>query len=488
MWGFNHDEATRSFAHAAQLDPHCAACFWGVSFTVGPNYNMLFLTAERAKVAFKALQRAKAEAAHASPVEQALIEALSRRYPSSSALDPQGMASVLVAYSDAMHALETRFPDDPDVQVLYAESLMDLHAWKLWTPDGAPAPGTLEIVKTLKAVLARHPDHVGANHYYIHAIEASPHPEEALQSAGRLKDMAPAEGHLLHMPAHILQRVGRYEDAAEAGRRGAESDLVYAKLTNAPDYYVAMYTSHNYQFLAYSTAMEGRRAETIDAVDRSRAVVPDAMLPLMPGLDWYVAEAYTARVRFGLWQELLAMPAPDARLPGLVGGYLYSRGVAQAATGRLSEARASLATLTAFAAGLTSGVSGGQNLLKDILAVAIPTVAGRIARAEHRQADEIALLREAVSAEDRLAYDEPWNWFVPTRQVLGEALLRNGSGAEAESVYREDLKRNPGNGWALRGLAGALSVEGKTAEAAKADESFHKAWVRADTVVEVSAF
>lgn len=486
MWGFNHDEATRAFAKAAQLDPHCAACFWGVSLTVGPNYNLPVLTAERAKVAFEALQRAKAEAGHASPVEQALIEALARRYPSDAALDPDKLLPVLADYAAAMVAVARRFPDDLDVQTLYAESLMNLHAWKLWTPDGQPVAGTLEIVDTLRSVLARDPNHVGANHYYIHVMEASPHPEAALESARRMATLAPAEGHLLHMPAHILQRVGRYEEAAEANRRGAAADLAYAKLTSPPDYY-AMYTGHNYQFLAFSAAMEGRRAETLDAVDKSRAVISDAMMLQMPGLDWYVAESYGARVRFGLWDQLLAMPAPDSRLPGLAAGYLYGRGMALAATGKVAEAKESLATLSALAARLPPGAGAGQNTLADVLAVAVPTVAARIARAERRPADEIARLRDAVAAEDRLAYDEPWNWYVPTREVLGEALLRSHAAPAAEGVYREDLLRNPDNGWALRGLADALAAEGRSAEAATANAAFRKAWTRADTSLRASA-
>ena len=488
MWGFNHDEAARSFAKAAEVDPRCAACFWGLSLTVGPNYNLPFLTAERAKVAFEAVQRAKAEATHASPVEQALIAALAKRYPGPSALDSDGLAPPLTGYADAMREVARRFPDDLDIQTLYAESLMNLHAWKLWTPQGAPAPGTVEIVQTLKSVLARDPNHVGANHYLIHALEGSPHPEEALDSARRLATLAPAEGHLVHMPAHILERVGRYEDAAEANRRGAKADLVYASLTHAPDYYAVMYTAHNYQFLAYSAAMEGRRAETLDAADKSRAVVTNAMLQQMPGLDWYVSEAYAARVRFGLWDQLLAMPAPDPKIPGLEGGYLYGRAMAQAATGRLEEARATLATLTAFAAALPADTGAGQNMLKDVLAIAIPTVEARIARAEHRPADEIAHLRAAVMAEDHLAYDEPWNWFVSTRQVLGEALLRNGAPAEAEAVYRQDLKTNPGNGWALKGLTSALVAQGRAAEAAQAENDFRVAWSRADAPVTASAF
>jgi len=488
MWGFNHDEAARSFARAAAIDPDCAICFWGLSLTVGPNYNLPYLTADRAKVAYAALQRATAAAAHASPVEQALIAALTKRYPDAAPLDTGHLMPVLTRYAAALHDVAAQYPADWDVQTLYAESMMNLHAWKLWSSEGQPAPGTLEIVATLRNVLAHNPAHTGANHYFIHAIEASPHPEEGLPAAERLKIASTSEGHLLHMPSHIQQRVGLYEEAADANRRGVMADLVYADQTHAPDYYPVMYTAHNYQFLAYSAAMEGRMGETVEAVDGSRDTVPDTMLRAMPGMDWFVAQSYAGRVRFGLWAELLAMPAPDPTLPGLHGGYLYGLAVAQAATGKVAQARATLAALKAFAASPASDTIAGQNTLRGVLAIAIPTAEARIARAEHRNADEIAALRVAVAAEDQLSYDEPRNWFTPTRHVLGEALLRNGAAAQAETTYREDLKNNPANGWALKGLTLALIAQGKTIDAAKAQAAFHDAWQHADTTILTSAF
>jgi tetratricopeptide (TPR) repeat protein len=489
MWGFNYDEASRSFAKAAELDPHCAACFWGVSLAVGPNYNQIFMTAERAKVAFEALGRAREEAAHASPVEQALIAALEKRYPNDQALDPSSAVPVLTAYAEAMKAVAAKFPDDLDVQTLYAEALMDLHPWQLWKPDGTPAPGTLQIVSTLKGVLARDANHVGANHYLIHALEESPHPEEAVAAAERLRGLAPAEGHLDHMPAHIFQLVGRYEDAAEANRQGVKADLDYAALTTPLGSYVAGYAGHNYQFLAYSAAMEGRKAEAVEAADRSRALDTDAMLAQMPGMDWYVSELYSVRVRFGLWDQLLAIPAPSANLPGLTVGYLWAHGMAQAATGNVAGARASLVALEAAGKALPPGAIAGQsNLLTAIVAVAAPHLRARIARAEHRTDDEIAALRQAVAAEDRLAYDEPKNWFAPSRQALGEALLRAGRAGEAEAVYRKDLKQNPANGWSLFGLSQALIAEGRKDEAAAAERDFKTAWSHADIALAASAY
>jgi tetratricopeptide (TPR) repeat protein len=441
----------------------------------------------RARVAWDALHQGQENAAHASAVEQALIGALAARYPAPTPLTPAQLDPVLTAYAAAMRGVAERFPADSDVQVLYAEALMNVHAWKLWTADGQPAAGTLEIEARLESVLQRDPRHPGANHYYVHLMEASSEPGKAVAAAERLRGMMPAAGHLQHMPAHILQRVGRYEEAAEANRRGVAADQAYFGATTAPDYYV-MYLAHNYSFLAFSAAMEGRKAETLAAVQQVVEQVPVDMVLAMGDSGWSLAQQYAALLRFGLWDEMIALLPPDARAPGLTAGYLYGRGVALAARGRLDEAKATLGQLQQLTATTAADAQAGLNTLRDVLAVAEPTVAARIAASAGRGTEAIALLRQAVAAEDHLAYNEPSEWFFPVRHLLGAQLLLGGDAAQAEQTYRQDLKRNPSNGWALRGLATALAAQGKKRDAARVSHEFAGAWSHADIRLPGSAF
>lgn len=487
LWAFNHDEAARSFAKAASLDPSCALCFWGVALTVGPNYNLPMMAKPRATVAYEALQQARRAAAQSTPVEQALIAALAARYPNAQPLDPSNEGPVLVEYARRMRDVARAYPGDADVRTLTAEALMNVNAWKLWSLDGKPADGTLEIVALLKDVLDRHPAHPGANHYLIHALEASPHPEDAIVAAERLPGLMPAAGHLEHMPAHIMQRVGRYAEAANANRKGAAADLAYFAQTKPLDYYV-LYTAHNYQFLAFSTAMQGRKAETLAAARASRDVVPDEMATAMPGVDWYLAELYITKIRFGLWDEMLAETPPNPALKSLTAGYYYARSIALAATSRIEEAKAALQALEKIEAGASADDSAGLNAAKDVFAVAVLVSRARIAAAENRPDDAIRLLTTAVAKEDALAYDEPSDWFFPVRHDLGRALLKAGKPNDAEAIYREDLRRHPENGWALFGLTQALSAQHKDAEAQATDTRFRTAWRDADIELSASAF
>jgi tetratricopeptide (TPR) repeat protein len=364
-----------------------------------------------------------------------------------------------------MRGVAEHFPADLDVRTLYAEALMNTNPWKLWNADGTPGPGTPDILAALKVVLAKDPKHPGANHYWIHAVEASRDPGQALASAQVLTGMMPGAGHLEHMPAHIFQRVGRYEAAAEANRKGAAADLAYLSRTAPPDYY-PMYLIHNFQFLAASAAMEGRRAETIDALRKARAAVPEAMLLAMPGLDWSVGYLYDGMVRFGIWDALLAEPRPDARLPGLTAAWLQARAAALAATGKVDEADIIVTELDRLIAATPADATQGQNAARPLYEAGALRAKARIASARGDRAKAVALLAEAVAKEDGLAYNEPEDEFFPTRHLLGAALIEAGKPREAAAVYIEDLKRHPANGWALAGLARARG--GPNARAAKA--------------------
>lgn len=485
LYGFNHDEATRSFAKAAQLDPACAMCFWGAAFAVGPNYNVPMLS-ERAAMAWDALQKARARASRGTAVEQALIGALTSRYKGPEPLSPEAMQPYNIAYANEMRKVAAQYPGDMDVQVLFAESLMDVNPWKLWSLDGQPAPGTEEIVTTLERALVAAPDHPGANHYYIHAVEASTQPEKAVPSAERLASLMPGAGHIVHMPAHIFQRVGRYADASEHNRRAVVADLATMSKVEPWGYY-AMYLGHNYGFLSFSASMEGRSEESLKAARDSAKALPPSMLEMMPGMDFFAAEPLLAMVRFGKFDELLAEPRPDPKYQVLTAFWLHGHGMALAAKGRLAEAAADRAALVKLAGSVTPEVRAGNNQAKDVIDVAARVLGARIAEKQGSPA-ALTMWADAVAKADTLAYSEPADWFYPVRHYQGAALLAASRFPEAEAVYREDLRRNPANGWALFGLSQALKGQKKTAEAARIDAELMRAWARADIKLTTTAF
>jgi len=489
IYGFNHDEAVRAFAKAIQLDPTCAMCYWGAAEALGPNYNMPAME-ERWKALWDAVQSAQKNAAQAAPVEQALIAALGKRYQGPTPVPAEKMQPFNDAYAAAMREIAKQFPADDDVQVFFAEALMTANPWKLWTTDGKAAPGTDEIVETLETVLARSPQHPGANHYYIHAVEASPHPEKAVAAAERIAGLMPGAGHIVHMPAHIFQRVGRYADASAANTAAAQADAAYLVEAKPPSwmYYSGMYFTHNYQFLAYSESMRGRSAGALQACREMKAHLTDDVLHMGTGLDWYAAEPWFVLERFGLWQEMLAETAPDSKLNGLSAAYHYVRATAFAATGKLAEATEEKNKLDAIAATTPADAPAGLNKARDLMAVASIVVGARLSAAQGRHDEAIAALRDAVAKEDRLEYDEPADWFVPVRHLLGAELLRAGNAAQAETVYREDLQRHPENGWALYGLARSLEAQGKTEESAAVERRLGQAWKDADVTLTVSAY
>jgi tetratricopeptide (TPR) repeat protein len=390
-----------------------------------------------------------------------------------------------------MREVAKRYPEDHDVQVLFAEAMMNLNPWKLWTPAGEPAPGTPPIVSTLEFVLMRDPQHAGANHFYIHAVEASKTPERALAAADRLPGLMPGAGHMVHMPAHIYQRVGRYADASKANRRAAEVDEAYLKRVTPPGYY-PMYTAHNYGFLAYSASMQGKSAEALDASRRSAQNMPRDLVCGMPGMDFFLSEPLLVMVRFGRWEELLKEPKPDAKYPVLVGLWHHGQGMALAATGKAEQAKAEAQAIRKLAASLPQELLAGLNSGKAVLELAAKVVDARSAEALKDPA-AIGLWESAVVLEDSLAYSEPADWFYPTRHYLGAALLDAGSAEAAEAVYRADLEHNPNNGWALYGLSKALAAQSaqqpqKKKAQKETERSFKRAWKDADVQLSRSAF
>lgn len=474
-YAFNHDEAARSFARAAQLDPGCASCFWGVALTLGPNYNVPML-ADRAPLTWTALTKAKELAPRATPVEQALIEALSKRYKGPEPLAPPAMQPFNEAYAAAMRQVARKFPTDDDVQLLFAEAMMNVNPWKLWTLDGKPNPGTEEIVTTLETVLKRNVKHPGANHYYIHTIEASTQPEKAIPSADRLAGLMPGAGHLVHMPAHIYQRVGRYADASASNRKAVEVDKKYLANTTPPGYY-PMYIGHNYGFLAYSASMEGRSAEALQASRDSAKALPPEMLSMMPGMDFFASEPLLVMVRFSKWDMLLAEPRPDPAYPVLTALWLHGHGMALAAKGRLNDAAKDLDELVRLREKLPADMTAGLNPATYVADLAAKILEARLAQAR-KLPTTAALWAEAVKIEDGLAYSEPADWFYPVRHFQGAYLLASDKAKEAEAVYREDLQRHPNNGWAFYGLMQALKAQKKNF--ATVEQEYRKAWQRAD--------
>jgi tetratricopeptide (TPR) repeat protein len=487
LWAFNQDEATRSFARATQISPSCALCFWGIAFAIGPNYNDTLMSAPRGRVAHAAILRAVALAPDATPPEQALIAALARRYPDESAITATNVTQRQAAYTAAMLTAAANFPADDDIQVLAAEALMDQHAWKLWSHDGQPAPGTLHAIALLETVLARNPTHPGANHYDIHAIEESPNPGRAESAADRLAALEPAAGHLVHMPAHIYQRVGRYADAAATNDRAARADLAYFARATPPGGY-AGYTAHNWHFEAFAAVEIGRKAEALAAAKRASALFPQADLAKNHENAWRDGAVYFIHARFGDWQFLLDAPAPDARLQGLTAAWLWGRGTALAAEHRIPEAQAARAALEKIQSATKPDAVTGFNSLQSLYALALLTLDARIAGANNNQPQRVALLTKAVQAEDALFYDEPADWLMPTRPLLGRALLDNHRAADAETIYREDLRRRPNNGWSLLGLSQALAAQGKLEAADDANRSVATLLATADARPAYSAY
>jgi hypothetical protein len=477
VYAFNHDEAIRSFKRAAELDPELAMAHWGIALALGPNIN-LDVDPEREKAAYEAVQKALSLAAKAPENERAYIEALAKRY----SIDPKAdLKQLAVDYKNAMSELVQKYPDDLDAATLFAESAMDLRPWKFWSADGKPAEGTEEIVATLESVLRRDPNHIGAIHYYIHAVEASLHPERALVYAPKLPVLVPAAGHLVHMPAHIYERTGDYYSAALSNSEAAKADEAYIKANGGSSLYPLMYYSHNLHFLAIASVSAGRFEDAMAAAKRLEAYV-GPYIKQMPMLEGFMTVTPLTLVQFGRWDDILSSSQPEPSTPGVAAAWHFARGMAFSAKGRNADANREYAALFESEKAIAPDANFGLNSASQILKIAETVLGARIApmtKTDTKTSTE--LLRKAVELEDALAYDEPPAWFLPTRQLLGGALLNSGDYAGAEQVFRADLERNRRNGRSLFGLMESLKAQKKTYAAAMVQREFDNAWKNADT-------
>ncbi|MFL5341902.1 MAG: hypothetical protein ACJ8F7_17285 [Gemmataceae bacterium] len=476
VYAFNHDEAVRSFRLAAELDPDLAMAHWGIGLALGPNYNV-DADSEAGKAAYAASRRARALAENAPEQEQAYIQALTKRYSTDSKADKKKLGR---DYADAMKELVKRFPDDLDAATLYAESLMNLQPWELWTADGKPAEDTPEILATLESVLRRNPDHTGANHYYVHAVEASPYPERGLPSANRLGALAPQAGHLVHMPSHIYLRIGDYAMAAAINAQAEAVDRAYIERFKVGGIYALMYFSHNMHFQAVAHANQGRYADAKAAADRLAAHV-GPFVKDVPMLEGFLPTPTLVLARFHRWDEILALPEPDAKLAIHSALGHFARGLAFAATGKIEDAGKERDAFRKLRDGLPAeAMYGMRNRAADVLAVASGMLDAQIALLGKDQAGAIKLLRDAAQAEDALKYMEPKDWYIPVRETLGRLLLAGGDAAAGEQVFREDLGRNPRSGRSLLGLRESLKKQGKDYAAKQVDALFDAAWKNAE--------
>jgi tetratricopeptide (TPR) repeat protein len=484
-YAFNHAEAQRAFRKAEKLDPHCAMCFWGEALVLGPNIN-LPMPEEAVALAFAAVQMAQALAASTTPREQMLIAALSTRYADDANADRKALDA---AYADAMEKAAEKFPDDDEIAVLYAESVMDLSPWNYWQPGGhEPTPQAAPIVPTLERVLARNPAHPGAAHYYIHAVEASDRPQRAEPFADRLRGAMPAAGHLVHMPSHIYYRVGRYLDALSINKTAVAVDETYLSATDAPmGVYRLGYYPHNIHFMMASAQMAGDGEVVIAAAEKLRSLIPDEVARGIAMTQPIKAAPYFAHAQFSAPDTILALPDPGADIPYVQAMWRYARSLAAAQKGDFTGAEAEANAITGianradFSALETVGIPA-----TDVLKLARAVADGRLAQAQGDSKAAIASFEEAAALQDGLPYTEPPFWYYPVRQTLAAALLQAGRLDEAEAQFKRALARAPNNGWSYYGLAKVYTAQGNMEAAKQAEENLARTWIGNRSLLQLS--
>lgn len=482
LFGFNHGAAIRSFQEAARLDPECAMAHWGIALASGPHINFPLVPPPAAELAWAELILARQHTAKATPVEQALIEALGHRYANP---QPENRGPLDLAYADAMRAVWKKFPKDADVGALFAEAMMNLRPWDQWTPAGEPQPGTEEILATLDAVLKLNPDHPLALHLTIHAVEASQHPERALAAADRLLTLQPGLAHNVHMPSHIYIRTGQWHKAVDSNRDAVAADSAYRKVVGPAKGFLPVYVAHNDHMLAYAAMMTGQGNL---ALKHTRDLVAKLPPEFMAEFG-FVAEAWLAMplevlVRFGRWDDVLAEPMFPAEQRFVHAFQHAARSIAQAAKGDSAAARRSQALYLAAAKLVPADQpAAGNNTCQAVLAIVTPMLEAEILMREGKVDEAVAQFRAAIALEDQLRYDEPPGWMIPVRHALGALLMSHGRYGAAEAVYREDLARLPNNGWSLFGLSEALMQQGKMKEVTALRSQFKEIWRKADLTI-----
>jgi tetratricopeptide (TPR) repeat protein len=476
VYAFNHDEAARSFEYAAKLDPKCAMAYWGIALARGPNYNESEIDADREKIAADAIRKAVALAGDSNATEQAYIRAFATRV---SAVPKADQKKLGANYRDGMREVMRQYPNDLDAAVLFADAAMDLHAWMLWKPDGKPEEGTIEAEQALESVLNRDPDNIGANHFYIHVMEESSHPEQAMASAQKLARLAPGAGHLVHMPAHVYIRTGDYHAASVSNQQAMGADRGYIDKYHVNTMYSMMYYTHNMHFLAVSSSMEG---DFVHA-NRVAAQITQGLAPFIkdhPEAESFLPTQAFVLVRFRRWAEIEQLPEPDKKLYQAHALWRFARGMAFSGEGKAEQADSERTAFVAEVEGVPEKVPYGYNTAKQIYAIAGWMLDANIARAHRDYKQAEVLLTKAAEAEDALNYDEPPDWYLPPRESLGAVLLLDGHPKDAEAVFRAELKAHAKNPRALFGLAESLHAQGNASEEAEVRKEFEESWKHAD--------
>ncbi|MCZ6672724.1 MAG: hypothetical protein O7C75_07270 [Verrucomicrobia bacterium] len=478
MYGFNHDEAIRSFQAAAEKDPKAAMPWWGIAYSHGININDAEMGEERSRLAREASDNALERIGSATPQEVALVNAVSARYEYPAPADRSGLDR---AFADAMEAAFRKFPEDPEVGTIFADSLMNLQPWDYWDNDGSPKGRVEEIVAVLEKTMELHPQHPGANHFYIHTVEASQDPDRAVPASDRLRTLVPGAGHLVHMPSHIYIRVGRYSEAVEVNAEAVEADRAYFKYAQEPFKYY-MYFAHNLHFLSYAAMMSGRYEDALKAARDLENEMPEQPLRAMSDfIEGVMPTTFHTMIRFGKWEEILEEPDyKDYRLVSRAVRF-YARSIANSALGRTKQARVEMNAFNEAVKAVPEDWHILNNLVSKVLPIAQAMIEGELLWREGKKEEAFAKLRFGIREEDALIYDEPPGWMLPVRHALGALLMADGRVEEAETVYREDLVRNRNNGWGLIGLQQSLRAQGKNKEAQTLDSKIKVAWANADT-------